>query len=37
VLDALNAGDGDGAAAAMEEHLMLAAESLRAHAEPGAA
>jgi DNA-binding GntR family transcriptional regulator len=37
VLDALKARDAERAAAAMEEHLMLAADLLRAHAEREAA
>ena len=33
VLEALEARDGERAAAAMTEHLMLAADLLRAHAD----
>jgi DNA-binding GntR family transcriptional regulator len=33
VLEALEARDGESAAAAMQEHLMSTAEGLRAHAE----
>jgi DNA-binding GntR family transcriptional regulator len=36
ILDALKARDGEQAAAAMDRHLMAAAESLRTHAAPAA-